>query len=137
MIIVVILIGYIALFSDMLRNSRGNYTPAQIDRCSKMGGGFGKEIDRLFNKTVCNIESSYQQRKRSTSYKDDLVRFVDEYQKEALFDYCPPREHTGFEAYVDNSSAIKRPSDLAKRLNSLSDEHDYWRLRAERARPQI
>ena len=36
-------------FSEMLAHSRGQYTPAHINRCSKMSGNLGKEYDRLFN----------------------------------------------------------------------------------------
>ena len=40
--------------SDMLLRSRGNYIEAQIDRCSKMARGFGKEVSRLFAAAMYN-----------------------------------------------------------------------------------
>ena len=115
----------------MLRHARGRYTELQIERCSKMGGGFGKEIDRLFDQDICNMETTYQQsRSKSLSYQRDIVKFVDEFRQDALFDYFPPRQHYGFLNYVDTSAKINRPVELAKRLNALSDDYDFWRQQA-------
>ncbi len=120
----------------MLSHARGRYTDVQIDRCSKMGGGYGKEIDRLFDQAICNHPVKYDvQTKKPSAHRKDIESFLETYQEEALFDYCPPRQHHGFENYIDESARVERPTDLARRLVKLSTDYDFWRYRAQRARP--
>ena len=128
--------NWIVSISEMLGRARGHYTEAQINRCSKMGGGFGREMGRLFTAAMYNPpDAAYQrQESRKNRYDDDIALFVEEYQPEALFDFLPPRGHQSFDSFTDNSSNIKNPEKLGKHLVSLSHDLDFWRDRIQHAR---
>ena len=121
----------------MLKNSRGQYSEAQITRCSRLGGGFGKEIDRMFNAAMFGYDSYTKQRKHTSKYAQDIIRFAEEFKEDGLFEYCPPREHDSFPQYVDSSSRIKSPLRFGRHLASLSRDVEYWRHRAARARRPV
>ena len=118
----------------MLRHARGNYTEAHINRCSKMGGGFGKEVDRLFNVAMFGGDIYDTKRKKRPKYSQDVGNFVAEFKDEALFDYCPPREYDNFPEYSDISNRIKSPVRFGRHLAALSRSLDFWRHRSENAR---
>jgi hypothetical protein len=92
-----------------------------------MAGGFGKEVSRLFAEAMYNDDCYVQQRKKSGLYQNDIRNFVLEFQGEALFDHCPPREHHAFQSYVDISNRIKNPMKLGRHLKILSEKRDFDR----------
>jgi hypothetical protein len=118
----------------MLKNSRGQYAEAHVRRCSRLGGGFGREIDRMFHAAMFGYESYTKRPKHKPHYAHDVMQFVEEFRSDGLFDYFPPREHDAFPQYVDNSNRIKSPIRFGRHLVSLSEDIDYWRHRASRAR---
>ncbi len=114
----------------MLRHSRGQYTEDHINRCAKMGGTFGKNVDRLFDAAICDMTETYS-KTSSSRYASDLETFVENAQKEALFDYCPPRKQTGMNCFIDRSHRIKKPEKLGAKLREIFEDHQFWRERSE------
>ena len=117
----------------MMKRSRGQYTPQQVKRCSQLGGEFGKEFHSLVSDSL-GLPIKEMTRKASNKYKNDLKLFVREFSPDALFDYIPGREHKGFSDFVAKQ-ALRSPYKLGKKLADLSTQMDFWRRRAQRARP--
>lgn len=120
--------------TEMLSNSRGRYTSEHINRCSRMGGSFGKEVKRLFRECIGQEALRDPSKKKPQRYSDDLKEFIREYEKDGLFEYLPPRQHESFPSFVDSSRIIKSPVKFGQHLAALSKEMDFWRHRAQRAR---
>ncbi len=118
-----------------MRHSRGNYTEKHMSRCSRMGGSFGKAVDRLFDSGICNqTDSMYDAHKvESADYKKDVTEFVRTLNDEGLFEYCPPREHVGFPCFTHDTN-IREPEKMGVRLSKLSKDKDFWREMSQYAR---
>lgn len=115
----------------MLKGARGMYTDKQISRSSKMGGAYGKQVDRVFYTTLGQGLEYQTTRKRPSHYDADLKVFVRELKTDALFDYIPPREHSAFREFKANNR-IQGPRKMGFRLRELSGDLDFWKRAAER-----
>lgn len=120
------------LISEMMKRSRGQYTDKQVMRCSQLGGEFGREFHRLVSENM-GMGHEGIGKKSSNIYQKDVVACVKELQPDALFDYCPPREHKAFPGFV-RSSQIKDPQKLGRHLNRLSEDLDFWREESQEPR---
>lgn len=110
----------------MLKHSRGRYTDQQVERCAKMGGAFGRQIDRLFTHSGLGFFDPQAFNARPNRYRDDIAIFTQEYQQDALFDYIPGRNHQGF----NNFSCyyhIRKPWQFGQKLQKLSSKMDRWK----------
>lgn len=119
------------LFSEMLKSSRGVYTDKQVSRASKMCGAFGKEVQRLFHASLGDGLEYQTTRKQPARYGKDILALVNDLQKEALFDYLPPREHSGFQQFV-HTNKIKSPLKMGRRIHELNVDMDFWNRRTNR-----
>ncbi|XP_038069432.1 uncharacterized protein LOC119738598 [Patiria miniata] len=109
-------------FKDMLLRSRRKYTQQQAQRCSQMSGELGKQIDQLLTGGLGDLPSKNSSEK---TVNKDVLDFVSEFKKDALFDYVPGRHHQGFEDYTYDTS-IEAPDCLGQRLLVTSQEMDRW-----------
>ena len=125
------LIYFFFLPVEMLKHSRGNYTPNQLQRCSRMGGAFGKEMQRVFQEAMCLGDTFLAKRSHTARYYNDLKTFVNEFASEALVDYVPPRSHRAFPNFVLDTG-IKSPRKLGRHIRALNDDLDFWRERQQR-----
>ena len=114
------------ILSEMLKRSRGRYTPKQVERCAQLGGAFGKEIDRLFTNSGIGDFMTRDTKVHKIPYEEDVQHFVREFQDDALLDYLPGREHKGFENFL-YSTKILSPQTLGRKLHALSKTLDKWR----------
>ena len=108
----------------MVRRSRGKYTETQLQRCSKMGGAFGQEVDRLLLRGV-GMDYCGQAAHGKTHQSQDVPLFVRDMQPEALFDYIPPRTVKGFDS-IPSHSVLTNPHLLGQKLHALCREMDCW-----------
>ena len=125
---------FLTHISELLKRCHGRYTEKQTDRCSKITGSFGKDLDRLFNQNMFGCDTLHNPRSKSPAYVADVHKFVDTYKSDAPFSYCPPREHSAFPQFVDTTCKIRHPGKLAQRLFAIGEELDFWRRREARAR---
>ena len=115
----------------MAKRSRGNYTERQVNRCALMSGAFGREIDRLFGEAGLGDGNCDIYQKRLKSNVKDITKFVNEFAKDALLDYLPPRAHRGI-GELDMASQIHRPRELGMKLRELSVAMDLWETLPQR-----
>ena len=112
----------------MLKRSRGQYTPKMVQRCSQMGGAFGK----VFHQQLCrsfDLRPESSAKKRASVYKKDIQALLAEFEPDALFAYIPGREHKGFKAFV-HQPALDQEVKLGKKFAKLSHDLSFWRNRA-------
>ena len=78
--------------AEMLKKSRGNVTPRQVERCAQMSGGFGREIAALYS--AARLTSGFV-RDTNTKRKGsiDVLDFSDAYRDDRLWDKIPGRSH--------------------------------------------
>ncbi|XP_030852129.1 uncharacterized protein LOC100893251 [Strongylocentrotus purpuratus] len=113
-------------YKEMLLTSRGRFTEEQVKRCAEMSGPFGSSLDAMLtNANVVDMGAKYQKQRRNV-YEDDIVRFVEEYEQDALFDYLPGREHSAFQGFVHDGK-VHDPKKLGKKLKQLSNNLDMWK----------
>ena len=99
----------------MLLRSCGRYTDLQLQRCARLSGAFGKQTDWFLTEGgLGDLVPSKNTAKKSACNKD-VLDFVKEFQKDALFDYHPGRQHCGFEVYI-NDSCLRSPNLLGRKL---------------------
>ncbi|XP_071483013.1 uncharacterized protein [Diadema antillarum] len=113
-------------YVGMVKSSGGSTTPQQLSRCAQMSGPFGKDLDALFTGAgIVDMEDSTRG-KRTDLYDADIRRFTEEYQADALLDYIPGREHSGFGAF-EGRCMMQNPKKLGEKLQSLSVKLDMWK----------
>jgi hypothetical protein len=120
--------------AELLKRCHGRYTDKQTERCSKITGSFGKDLDRVFNQVMFGLDREHTTRKKTSTYFRDINKFVTMYKADAPFSYCPPREHSAFSQFTDITSKIKHPGKLGQRLFAIGEEFDFWKRREARAR---
>jgi hypothetical protein len=109
----------------MLKNSHGNYTPTQVDRCAKICGPLYKELDILLSASGLGI-THYTHDKKELRHTKDVAKFIADFKEDQLLDFIPGRFHKGFEHFM-NTKRMRAPHRLGNKLHSLSAEMDMWR----------
>ena len=111
----------------MIRNSHGQYSSLQIQRCSQMSGPFKKDFRCLLrDSSMAGDSVAFDlDRDKGPRYDVELEQFVDEYKDSAPFDYCPPRAHKAFPDFVRTAS-LKTPHKLGRTLKCHSANMDLW-----------
>ena len=112
------------MFSEMLRQSKGRYTPDQINRVATMSGVLGgiihDELCRAIGTTTNPAHREY-----SDAYEQDLRTYLENVKDHHLFAYEPARQHQGFDAFRQHKETqIER---LANKILSHSKDLDFWR----------
>lgn len=100
-----------------------------------MGGAFGQQFKRLFESAM-GQKTRQPHHKKATHYAADVVKFVDNFQRDKLFSFVRARQHDGFVGYQSEVTQIKNAEKLGKHLRKLSKGLDFWKRRAANARPQ-
>ncbi len=110
----------------MVRHSRGRYTELHLDRCSKLSGAFGHQVDRILRCQMGRHEGhATPSRNRQMSRSEDIRRFVQEFQQDALLAYIPGRQFQGTEV-PETDGTLRDPVKLGSHLRSLSEDKDFW-----------
>lgn len=110
----------------MLETAGGRFTEDQMKMCAKMGGRFESSLDAML--TNANVDMGVRhQKERRNGYEDEIVRFVEEYEQDALFDYIPGREHSAHQRFVHRSK-VHYPKKLGQKLKQLSNNLDLGRV---------
>ncbi|XP_048736103.2 uncharacterized protein LOC125651518 [Ostrea edulis] len=101
-------------FKSNLKNSHGQYTDAQVSRCSHLVGSVGKSIEDIFQS---DIIQDYIPKATTTdgSSRPKIKKFIDEYSGENLFEDDGERHHTGFENF-EHKVGVNNPEKLKARL---------------------
>lgn len=119
---VIIIICFILL--ENIKNARGRYTDKHLDRVSKTCGSFGKDLDQLFTGKMAETymgKSKYE----PVSYRMQVLRFTQMYNREDFFNYVPGREHTSFPDF--QLVPLKKPGKMKARLKKYSRNLDMQR----------
>jgi hypothetical protein len=108
--------------SEMLKNSKGNYTDEHVQRCSQVCGDMSSKIDRICHYDIGGI---YQIAKKDEKHTNtELVqKFVKVYSRDKLFDLIPGRQHDAF-AKFKYCVGIPRPAHFKARLLKYSRKMD-------------
>lgn len=111
-----------------MKNCHGQYTDAQVSRCSKIVGSIGKAVEEIFSTEVINdyIPKASATDGRSRS---KINKFIQEYKGELLFTDTRERHHTSFHNF-EHKITIKNPEKLNARLqkyvkNLENEEYIY------------
>ena len=91
-----------------------------------MSGAFGKHIDRLLTEDGLGDLLQSKSSLKPNIPNRDVLDFVNEFKREALFDYHPGHQHRGFKKYTYKAS-IKAPSLLGRKLHKIAEEMDMWK----------
>lgn len=111
----------------MMKRSHGKYTDKEVQRCAKMGGDFGKDLDKLLtNAGVVSFEDSRSSR---DSHKKrqvlDIKAFVKEYQSDDLFSNVPGRFHEGLNNFRYKNT-VEKPVNMGRKMRRLAEDMDRW-----------
>jgi len=81
-----------------MSRSRGHYTNKHAQRCCKLAGGLGKQLDTLYSRRIAEtyVHRSHGKRK---DIKQQVAEFVEEYQPDSLFKNSPGRQHPTFPSF--------------------------------------
>ena len=110
----------------MLQRSAGQYTAKHINRCAQMSGPFGKEMERLMKASeLGHYSSNTRPSSLSKRVVEDVATFVEEFEKDGLFDHCPGRSHHGFEKFIYKKN-IEEPIEMGKQLQRYAVDIDNW-----------
>ncbi|XP_071500137.1 uncharacterized protein [Diadema antillarum] len=113
-------------YKETINHCRGNVTERHADRCAKMSGPFGRYLDDMFSDAGIVSMKTPSRKRAENLYKQDVLSFVSENQRAALFEYLPFREHDGFEGF-DGRHVVKAPCKLGQKLKALSRRMDAQR----------
>ena len=83
------------LFTEYMNRSRGHYTDQHAQRCCKMTGGLGKQLDRIYSHKFAETYVHKGHKKRKDIHRE-VDKFVDEYLPDNLFNNITGRQHAGF-----------------------------------------
>ena len=113
----------------MIKASRGRYTAKQIERCSKLSGGFGKEVDHLFQTALRGGEDSsattrYHRGQFHRKYDKDIESFVEGYQVHKLVEFGANRQPSLLPKIGD--STIYAPYAVGKDIKKKCKDLDDW-----------
>ena len=112
----------------MIHTRRGRYTDKEIDRCAKMCGGFGKDIQNVYEAAVYGVnpnKSQYHHRSGGEAFKQQVQKFIEAYKSEDLMKYHPNRNPKGLPVPIDKSK-LKNPFMLGAYLKSRSSKLDKF-----------
>jgi hypothetical protein len=116
------------LFPGRLSLVHGRYTEAAVQSCSQLIGSQGKQLDMLFMTKVAE-QADYYHGEKLEAYEDHVLKFVNMYQKNNLWDIVPKRKHKAFPKMF-NIVHVKNPEKLNGRLRKysmqLQKEHDMY-----------
>lgn len=110
----------------MLLRSHGRYTKKQVDRCAKMCGPFGKEMDRMFGLAGLGSLPIRDPTVKSELYAKDMASFMRDHNNKGLFTYSAGRKHDGFSNFR-TTQPLKDPVSLGVRLKKYSKDMDFWK----------
>ena len=114
----------------MLKNSRGNLTEKQLERCSKMSGIFGEKMGHLLMSSI-NDEPEYHSTGKSFDerYKEDVRRYVLENDEERPFEYVAGRKVQGIPGIQSRltEARVHGPFSMGQYLKSRSIKMDSFR----------
>ena len=96
-----------------------------------MTGSFAADFEKAFLLAFGQVSHTYLG--KSAHHEQDVVHLIEEFLKDGLFEYCPPRQHRAFPGYV-RSDSLKNPLKLGRHIKELDRHMDFWHRRAERAR---
>lgn len=119
-----------SFITEMLRRCRGQYTEKMVDRCSRMGGAFGKAFHEQFCQSLGTGYES-QHTRTDSKFRADVPALVREFHADGLFDYVPLREHKGFPAF-QHRPGLSDEVQLGKHLLARSRHLSFWRDTARR-----
>jgi hypothetical protein len=113
------------MIAESLKMSHGNYTDEHVRRCSQLVGNVSRTIQHAFHTKVADTYVPTSHR-NSVKYQEKMVKFVNVYKRDKLFDHIPGREHSSFTEFRHNTG-ISRPAKLKARLNKhlLQMEKDH------------
>ena len=112
----------------MLKKSGGSLTEKHVDRCSKLSGAFGREIDRLFTDAGLGRLPAYDSpHKLPPAYRTDVQKFVSELKPLKVCEYVnSSRHHRGFENFQATVN-ITCPYMFGQKMKHLAKDLDQWR----------
>ena len=110
---------------EKLRKANGLYTEKQIQRCSRLGGQFSKDLQRLFAQNIGSERLHVKHSRHYTEHKD-VRHFLENSLRDGLFDNIPGRCHVGFEN-ITHEWKVNDPDHLTARLQIRSRKLDLWR----------
>jgi hypothetical protein len=121
----------------MIKRCHGQYTIQQLQRCGQLSGAFKYQLQLLLSEGGFMGEDSVLPNMEETAadhmaHIKAVQSYIVQYQPNAMFDYCPPRSHRGFENF-SRISKIKAPALLGRKLKRLSFQMDTWRNITETA----
>ena len=100
----------------MICGKCGQYSEANIHRCSKIVGSVGKCVEKTFSKSVAGQFVTKSKSSRG-NYRDDCRKFVEQFS--SVFDHIDGREYVCYEKFVHKID-IKSPTKLRNRLFKYS-----------------
>ena len=122
------------LNTEMIKRSRGRYTDKQIKRCSQLGGAFGKEVDKIFQKSITEQQATGVGPKQANkTSNEDLEEFFDLYGPEGLFRYQPDRNPRHL-PQTTPIGELKHPFLLGQFLLKASTNMEAWQTIRDRTR---
>ncbi|XP_030839935.1 uncharacterized protein LOC100893656 [Strongylocentrotus purpuratus] len=121
---------YVSLdYKEMLETAGGRFTEDQMKMCAKMSGQFESSLDAMLTNANVHMGVKHQKERRN-GYEDEIVRFVEEYEQDALFDYIPGREHPAHQQF-EHRSKVHYPKRLGQKLKQLSNNLDLGHVELE------
>ena len=120
--------------SEMLKRSRGRYTPDQIRQVAIMSGAFGSSVQRGVEKALGMLPPCSRQH-HNTKYRSDVHKFSKLMKTRQLFEYVADRSAGHFQQF-NHTKAINEPAKLGHRICELSTKLDFWRKQTTMAPAQ-
>ena len=114
---------YSFFLTELLLRSHGRYTKGQIERCARMCGGFGKEVDRLFALAGLGCTNMRPPKAQRHTHGQDVKELVAQYSRENLCSLKPGRKPS-----IPNfhrECGVRRPYDMGSKLKQLNTELDF------------
>ena len=109
----------IHILSQMAMHSRGRYTEKQLERCSKLTGGFGRDMAKAFDNLV-ESQSARMSTPSAKTYeilKGDCRLFFQRFKDDKFFEHTPGRQVANMPA-IDSTCRIKTPYLLGRYLST-------------------
>ncbi|KAK3108584.1 hypothetical protein FSP39_011323 [Pinctada imbricata] len=110
-------------FKNQLKDSRGKYSDKHVERCSRLVGHIGDELESVFIKQVAHGHDS-RFHKKDVDQTQNISKFLNMYRGDELLDFhSPGRAHEGFHGFV-HKIEIKNPEKCARKLLKCSQVLD-------------
>ena len=115
--------------TEMMKRARGKSTDQEVERCAKIGGTFGKDLDKLVtNAGKVSFEETWSSRHSHKKRQvQDIKAFVKEYRSDNLFAAVPGRYHAGLKKFRYENT-IEEPIKFGRKLRKLSQDMDKWEV---------